>query len=121
MEKSVIREQVELEIEKWTSLQKKRNMEVSFTPKAIDFLCLMIENIQEDKSKYWDYKSLEGNTAQEFAISLIPNALNDLTEFRRFSRRMTFSKGREIKISSWEIWHSLSEIVDRFCFIPKDI
>jgi hypothetical protein len=81
----------------------------------------MIENIQEDQSKYWEHKWIEGDTAQEFAISLIPNALNDLTTIRRFSRRIFFTKGREIKISSWEIWHSLSEIVDRFCFIPKDI
>lgn len=121
MEKSVIREQVKLELEKWTGLQKKRNMEVSFTPKAIDFLCLMIENIQEDKSTYWDYESLEGNTAQEYAISLIPNALNDLKRYRRSGRRIHSFKRNEIKISSWEIWHSLSEIVDRFCFIPKDI
>lgn len=121
MEKSAIREQVELEIKKWTNLQQRRNVEVSITPKAVDFLCLMIENIQEDKSIYWNKKRFEENNAQEFAISLIPNALNDLRGFRRFGGRQNYFKEREIKISSWEIWHSLSEIVDRFCFIPKDI
>lgn len=121
MEKSIIREQVKLEIEKWINLQKKRNVIVVFTPKAIDFLCLMIENIQEDKSKYWDYKIFEDNNAQEFAISLISNALNDLIAFRRFRKRPSFFRETEIRISSWEIWHSLSEIVNRFCFIPKDI
>jgi hypothetical protein len=56
----------------------------------------MIENIQEDKSQYWDYNGIESDTSQEFAISLIANALNELTEFYRFGRPV---KGRDIKIS----------------------
>lgn len=121
MEKSVIREYVAIEIKKWTILQKKRNLEVSFTPKAIDFLCLMIENIQEDKSNYWDIDGFDGNDAQEVAISLIPNAFNNLIIMRRSQRRPRFSRVNEIQISSWEIWHSLDRILVDFCFIPKNI
>lgn len=120
MEKTEIKKRVELELEKWTSLQENRQVNVSFTPKAVDFLCLMIENIREDKSQYWDKNELETENAQELAISLIPNALNDLTYFKRY-RRPVFRGKRDFKISTWEIWHSLSDIVDRFCFIPKDI
>lgn len=121
MEKSVIREYVAIEIKKWTILQKKRNFEVSFTPKAIDFLCLMIENIQEDKSNYWDYDGFDGNDAQEVAISLIPNAFNNLIILRKFRRYSRFSRVIEIQISSWEIGHSLEKIFVDFCFIPKNI
>jgi hypothetical protein len=36
MEKSEIRERVELEIKKWSTLQQKRQAQISFTPKAVD-------------------------------------------------------------------------------------
>ena len=113
IEKEEIRKQVNSAIEKWSNLQKKRRMHVIFSQKVIDFFCLMIENIEDDRSTYWDYDKSESNNAQQFAITLIPNALNELTEFRRYLRFQ--SKVREIHISTWEIWHSLSEIINKFC------
>ena len=118
MEKQEIRKQISNEVNKWIALQEKREKKVIFSPKAIDFMCTMIENIEDDRSNYWNYDQTDNRPSQEFAISLIPNALNDLTVFRGFGR-FPFKK-REIYISTWEIWHSLSEIVDKFCFIPKN-
>lgn len=119
MKETEIIEKVQIEVKKWTTLQKKRNFDVALSPKAVDFLCLMIENIQEDKSQFWDYNQLANQDTQKIAISLIPRALDDLTQFYYFDRR--FFLDQEVKISSWEIWHSLSRIIDRFCFIRKDI
>jgi hypothetical protein len=118
MDKTQIRESVQGEIKKWTTLQNTRQINVSFTPKTVDFLCLMIENIQEDKSQFWDYSQFESGAAQELAISLIPNALNELF-YRRGRPFLRRQREREIKISTWELWHSLSPIIDRFCFIEK--
>src|SRR5690554_1948808 len=120
MEKTEIREKVQIEINKWTKLQEKRQINISFTTKAIDFLCLMIENIKDDKSQFWHSMDLESDVLQELAISLIPNALNELP-YRGKYRNFYFSQKKDIRISTWEIWHSLSQILDRFCFVPKSV
>jgi hypothetical protein len=119
MKKTVIREKVVLEIEKWMIAQKEIDLYISFSSKAVDFLCLMIENIEEDKSQFWDYHPLKNDAAQQFAITLIPNALDELKILSKFGKN--YKENGDVKISSWEIWHSLSRIIDRFCFIPKDI
>lgn len=121
MKKNEIREKVDYQIKQWLSLQERRETYVKFTPKAIDFICLMIENIESDKSAFWRFKESEDQSAQQFAISLIPNALNELRPFERYSRYESIKNVKDTQISSWEIWHSLSHILDRFCFIPKDI
>jgi len=116
MEKQEIKKQVNVEVKRWLSFQKIGQQNVVFSPKAIDFICLMIENIEEDKSKYWDYNQTVNNHTQQLAITLIPEALNNLKILRGFH---ILSFVGEINISSWEIWHSLSEIVDKYCFISK--
>lgn len=116
-----IREAVDNQIKLWLKLQESRRINVRFSPKAIDFICLMIDSIETDKSTFWEFKESEHKPAQQLAISLIPNALNELSPFQRFSHFGSIKKSREVEISSWEIWHSLADILDRFCFIPKDI
>jgi len=118
MEKEQIQERVYSVVDNWISLQEKRNVSVSITEKAKDFLVEVINNIVEDPSAHWRSKNFDQNAAQELAISLIPNALHDIYPFRRHN---ISAKGKDINISSWEIWHALSYILDRWCFIPKDV
>lgn len=118
MNKEQIFKEVNNQIELWKRLQEKRQVIVQFTEGAIDLLCQIIENIEKDQSANWIYKNDDFNTAQEFAISLIPNALNDINPYRR-SRWYENDFKRNYDISSWEILHSITTILDRFCFIPK--
>jgi hypothetical protein len=117
MNRDQINKQVNDQIDLWLSLQKKRQVNVEFTNGATDLLCQIIENIEADKSTNWNYNTEDFNTAQEFAISLIPNALNDIYPYRRGWYENDFSKG--YTISSWELLHSITNILDRLCFIPK--
>lgn len=117
MNREQINKQVSDQIELWLRLQIKRQVKVEFTDGATNLLCQIIENIETDKSKGWDYNIDEYKTAQEFAISLIPNALNDIYPYSRGRYYNDLKKG--YTISSWELLHSITDILDRFCFIPK--
>lgn len=117
MNREQINNQVNNQINLWLNLQKKRQVNVEFTKGATDLLCQIIENIEADKSKSWDYNIEDFKTAQEFAMSLIPNALNDIYLTRRGRFETDFNKG--YIISSWELLHSITNILDKLCFIPK--
>ncbi len=117
MNREQINKQVYDQIELWLRLQKKRKLNIEFTSGATDLLCQIIENIETDKSKSWDYNKEDHNSAQEFAISLIPNALNYIYPNRRRWHENDYRK--DYTISSWELLHSITNILDRLCFIPK--
>ena len=117
MNREQINKQVNDQIDLWLRLQKKRQVNVEFTTGATDLLCQIIENIEADKSRSWDYNSEDFITAQEFAISLIPNALNDIYPYRLGWYENDFRK--VYNISSWELLHSITNILDKLCFIPK--
>lgn len=117
MDREQISKQVNDQIQLWSRLQKKRQVNVEFTIGATDLLCQIIENIEADQSKNWDYINDDYQTAQEFAVSLIPNALNDILPNRRVWYRSDFNKS--YTISSWELLHLITYILDRLCFIPK--
>ena len=76
-------------------------------------LTQMVINIGEDPSPIWAKVDAEPN--QRYAISVIPNILNALEYRGRFSSKKT------AKISSWELLHGISAILDEWCPIPKDI
>jgi len=110
-----IREKVQKEVMKWEDFQKFRELNIRLSPKAIDFLCSLVDNMETDSSQSW--RIGEFNNSQEYAKQLIPNALNELLiRNRRLNRR-----NQEIVITTWEIWHSLSRLIDIFCFVPKNI
>lgn len=111
------RRDIEASVERWSSLQSRRSQVVTFSPGAIDFLVQMIENIKQDPSSFWT-EEINYDTAQEFALSLIPNILNELLNSYRFRGNLNQP---ELRITSWEIWHSLSNILSNWCFIPKDV
>lgn len=118
MKQEEIKLNVSEQVDKWVYMMRGSGSEVILSPRAIEFLCLMIANIESDRSKYWSNESSISDQ-QERAISLIPNALNEVIyyRYRRPRRRMD----ETYYVSTWEIWHSLSRIVNRFCFVPKSI
>lgn len=118
MEEIQIRDQVNLAIKQWSNLQNRRGISVEITDRAIDFIIELISNIKLDPSPFWRTKdNYSYDSAQEFAISLIPNALNDIQRINSYKRRF---KSSSITISSWELWNSLTQVLSTFCFIPED-
>lgn len=118
MEIAQIREQVNTEVQKWQNLQKQRNLSVTLTPGASSFLTEVVDNIIADPSDNWKTNEFNKESAQEFAISLIPNALNEIVQEWRYRGP---SAKKNIKISTWEIWHAMTPILRNWCFIPKDV
>jgi hypothetical protein len=117
MEYSQIREETENQIKLWLSLQQPRQY-VELSSKAVGLLAILIENIKDDPSENWRTDNFNSDAAQALAISLIPNALNEVFYIRTIRR---LGLRNEVKISSWEILHSMSTILSRWCFIPKNI
>lgn len=117
MEKEIIKEKVNEQVNQWTILQSKIGMEWYISSKAIDLMTELIENIKEDPSLTWN-KNLDYENSQEYAITLIPNMLNELIQGgnRVIKRKRTITDG---KLTSWEILHSLSKTIDKWCFVPK--
>jgi hypothetical protein len=117
-----INNKVKDQLELWTILQKKRNKNIVFTKGASDLLCQLIENIEIDQSNHWIIDGGDFVSIQEYAISLIPNALNDIYPYP-YKNRRGYNFGNifndNYTISSWELLHSITKILDSFCFIPK--
>lgn len=118
MENSKIREDIDVVVKRWITVQENLNVTVSLSKKAKDFLVEVIDNILQDPSDSWETNEFNKDSAQELAISLIPNALNEILPYRRYNRSI---RNENIKISTWEIWHAMTPILSRWCFIPKDV
>ena len=118
MEDVQIIEGVDEVVQRWITLQENRNLTVRLSRKAKDFLVEVIGNIQQDPSESWEANEFSKNSAQELAISLIPNALNEILPYHRYNRSID---KQNFKISTWEIWHAMTPILSKWCFIPKDI
>lgn len=120
MNNNIIREQVNEQIKGWLRLQNNIGRQWSISPKAIDFIVEVVENIQEDPSQTWQRENFNFEASQELAISLVPNALHDIIangRLRGYRRR----RNVDGKITTWEIWHSLSKTIDKWCFVPKEV
>lgn len=118
MQKFQIEENIKTYVTSWEALQKMRNLNVSLSEKAKEFLVEVIDNIQQDPSSNWKTDEFNKNSAQELAISLIPNALNEIMLHRGPNHS---GNNLSISISTWEIWHSMTPILKNWCFIPKDV
>lgn len=108
MNQLAIQKSVESVIVQWEHAQERKHEKrgVALTPGAKAEISRVISNIEADPSPHW--KRLKNvDAAQEKAIAAIPAALD------------RFAAADITKISSWEIWHGMSIILDAFCFIPK--
>ncbi len=97
--------------EVFSAFNRRRQRQVRFTPGALSALAQMIENIQTDPSHHW--KPVDSDDIQRQAVFLLPNILIDMSE------RWPGSTDREALISSWEIWHNVSPVLDKWCPVPK--
>jgi hypothetical protein len=112
MEHGEIQKSVGNQVEQWMRLQSMRKRPFELSSGAVQALTAMIVNIQQDPSPRW--ADFDVDATQRVAISMIPNALADmLSNFRRPDHSSI--------ITSWEIWHSLSRALDRWCPVPKDL
>lgn len=112
MDSDQIKQQVVNQVNRWKRLRKLNGQTANISEGGINFFCLLIANIQNDVSPSWVNLNINNpDILQEEAIALIPTALNQVVD--------TIGSRNNIEISSWEIWHSLSRILDKLCFIPK--
>jgi hypothetical protein len=113
MDREDIQRAVSNEAEKFYEFARRQNRQIRLTPGALAALGQMVENIEADPSSHW--MRVDSDDIQRQVIFLLPNILIDM--FARWPRRAD----REWLISSWEIWHNLSPVLDKWCPVPKDI
>lgn len=119
MQESEIISKVDDEISSWSQKKEENGINIKFTSKAIDFIRLLIKNINDDPSVIWKYGNNKSEDLQSIAISKIPYALDKIIEpFVEISNSNSVHH-KKIKVTSWEICHSLSDVIEAFCFIEK--
>lgn len=111
MNEDLINKEILNEIESWSNKMRQREIFVKISPQAIKFITELIKNIQDDPSVYWKLRT-SFESLQILAIGRIPEALDMIVQKQIYYHR-------EIYISSWEVWDSLSRILHKFCFIPE--
>jgi hypothetical protein len=114
MQELEVRTAINAGVTNWLNTQKLANKSRSVSSGAVSVLVHLVNDISENPHPAWEGYNVEN--AQEFGITLIGNVLNDIDAYKRFSS----SRHRET-ITAFDVWHSVSRIVDRWCFIPKDI
>jgi hypothetical protein len=105
-----IQKQVDESVQTWSRVARYSPGPAEVTPGARESLAIIINKIQTDPSPAWG--KFEPDDVQRFALSSIPGILNDV------SRRETASKKPRV-VSTWELLHAMSGILDHFCPIPK--
>ena len=116
MENNEIIDLVHEEFEKWQSSMELMEWRPEFSEGAVKAIGQMVINIVEDPSPSWMERE-SPEMLQRYAISIIPNILNDIT--RRFPYSKRLIPMRINKITSWEIWHGISDALEQWCPIPK--
>lgn len=116
-----IEQNVDYEIAKWIRNQvpPPGGKRLQISNGAQKLLAKMIANIKDDASPAW--RDLDPDQAQKYAISIIPNILNDFYWTSRDGSRIRRRAHPPDLISSWELLHRMSRILDDWCFIPKDV
>lgn len=82
------------------------------TQGAMNAVVQMILNIVEDPSPSWRVAGRVEKYQQQ-VIDMLPDILTDLQRNQR--------RGLSGRLTSWEIWHNVSELLAQHCPIPKDI
>jgi hypothetical protein len=108
-----IDQEVTSAINKWIELSVHRGRKLELTSGAKALIVQIIINIKQDRSPYW--AKVDYDSVQRFAVSIIPNILVDMN-----NRYDLYRLGKE-QVSSWEILHNISDALDKWCPIPKDI
>jgi len=120
--------QVNEQVNKWIKSKKSLGVDVTITDGARGTLCHIIESIRNDPSPIWklDGVGLSVDGVQKTFLDVLPNMLNELLFLRlpyydrqwRMPRLLSLQK-KSVTISTWEILHQISNILDYWCFIPK--
>lgn len=113
MELDEIEVGVQTSVRQFLALQEMKKHPLELTNGAINLIINMIVNIEKDPSPYWE--AVEVDAVQRFAISTIPNVLADMNN--RYKR----DRWDKYSVSSWEILHDISDALNKWCPIPKDI
>jgi hypothetical protein len=109
MELETIRREVDESVQIWNRISRYTPGPVELTSGARDTLTFLIDKINTDPSQAWE--KYNADDVQRFAIASIPGILNDVT--RRNART-------NLKLlSTWELMHAMSSIIDHLCPIPK--
>jgi hypothetical protein len=85
---------------------------VELSPGARELLVTVIANIERDPSPAWMLRNAD--EAQGRAIAFIPVALSRVAE-RAYFR----GKNGTPRLTTWEMLHESSNLVQMLCFIPK--
>jgi hypothetical protein len=104
-----IQKQVEESVQTWNRVAGYKRGPSEVTSGARETLAILIDKIQTDPSPAW--ADIDRDSVQRFAVSSIPSILNSITD------RNTSKNSRVI--STWELLHAMSGILDHFCPIPK--
>ena len=120
MYREIIEERTKEQVQQWQNLQNRLGEPpIRVTEKAVDLISLIISNIDDDPSLFWNKERGAMDDLQQKAISLVPNVLNEVLYGSNTLRRI---RRRNIEeISTWEILHSMTRILDSWCFISKSI
>ena len=110
MDYDIIEKQVDESVKTWEQVARYSRGPTELTPGARETLTIIIHKIKVDPSPAWT--DFDPDAVQRFAISSVPGILNTVT------RRQTASRNAPV-VSSWEILHAMSGILDHFCPIPK--
>jgi hypothetical protein len=96
----------------WSELSRYRQRSYELTDGAIHLLVQLVGNIEHDPSPHW--RDFELDEIQRYVISTMPNMLVDIDN-------QMGHRWRSSKVSSWEILHEMSYVLNRWCPVPKDI
>ena len=97
----------------WEELSLRQGKSYTLTEGAIDTIAQIIIKIQNDPSHFWI--SMERDDTQKYVLSILPNLLVEI------SQPLTYQSKTKTEISTWEILHEISSVLDKWCPIPKDI
>jgi hypothetical protein len=111
MNEEEIRRLVRAQVEQWRSVPF-RGQRVEVSEGTVDSLTFMIGKIETDPSPLWG--KYQADLTQRQAIGLIPNILNEIVY------GWSFPRSSPLQITSWELWHGISEVLDKWCPIPKN-
>jgi hypothetical protein len=103
---------VDVAVRQWQTAEQARGADVQLSPRALDLVVRMIENIKDDPSPRWQEFNVD--SIQREAVAMVPTLLRGIP-LRRLRN------GKASLVTSWEILHAASSILDRFCPIPKDL
>ncbi|HBF21575.1 MAG: hypothetical protein CMI36_02525 [Owenweeksia sp.] len=119
MDKKEIGALVNDKLKDWMQSNEQIGRYYSLSDKARDFIIEVIDNIKADPSPNWNIRGREFENGQRYAISLIPEAFNQISSPRYFKYRADLENKQ--KITTWEIWQSLSDILQNRCFISRSV